>query len=182
RLRQRQWGADQIETNVRWVAAYIQFHGLRHPRELGPEQVAAFLAHLRRDPETTPQREVAVRAALKFLHEEFLPTDTDPPAPEQARACAAPVAGLAPTASPFLNRCHEILRVRHYALRTEECYVQWIKKFILFHGKRHPQDLGAPEIEAFLTHLAVDEEVAASTQNQALNALLFLYQQVLEVE
>jgi integron integrase len=181
-LRQRQWTVDQSEAAVRWVAAFIQFQGLRHPRELGPEHIAAFLAQLRRDPETTPQREAAARAALKFLYEEFLPADTDQPAAAQGRPPASPGAGPAPTASPFLNRCHEILRLRHYAIRSEECYVQWIKKFILFHGKRHPQDMGAPEIEAFLTHLAVNQEVAASTQNQALSALLFLYQKVLEID
>lgn len=74
------------------------------------------------------------------------------------------------------------LRVKHYSLRTEEAYLQWIKRFIHFHGKRHPRDLGAAEVEAFLSHLAADLTVAASTQNQALAAILFLYQQVLELE
>ena len=68
-----------------------------------------------------------------------------------------------------------VIRRKHYSIRTEEAYVLWIKRFILFHNKRHPNEMSAPEIEAFLTHLAVDLNVAASTQNQALNALLFLY-------
>ncbi len=67
------------------------------------------------------------------------------------------------------------IRLKHYSIRTEETYVQWVKRFILFHGKRHPGELGAPEGEAFLTHLAVNGNVAASTKNQARRALLFLY-------
>ncbi|MBX7223744.1 MAG: phage integrase N-terminal SAM-like domain-containing protein [Blastocatellia bacterium] len=66
------------------------------------------------------------------------------------------------------------LRCRHYSLRTETAYLDWIKRFIRFHGKRHPQELGAEEVAAFLTHLAVDRQVAAATQNQALKGLLFL--------
>ena len=71
----------------------------------------------------------------------------------------------------------ERLRVKHYSLRTERSYLQWIRRFILFHGKRHPRDLGPREIEAFLSHLATNRDVAASTQNQALAALLFLYRE-----
>jgi site-specific recombinase XerD len=81
-----------------------------------------------------------------------------------------------------LDQVRAKLRQLHYAIRTEEAYVDWIRRFILFHPKRHPRELGATEIEAFLTHLAVDGKVAASTQNQALAALLFLYQKVLEIE
>lgn len=73
----------------------------------------------------------------------------------------------------------ERLRVQHYSLRTERAYVDWMRRFILFHGKRHPAEMGAPEMEAFLTHLAVERGVSASTQNQAKAALLFLYKQVL---
>ena len=72
--------------------------------------------------------------------------------------------------------------MRHYSLRTEESYIQWIKRFILFHGKRHPLEMGEQEITAFLTDLAVGKHVAPSTQNQALAAILFLYKQVLEQE
>ncbi len=74
------------------------------------------------------------------------------------------------------------MRARHYSRRTEDAYVAWIKRFILFHGKRHPAEMGAPEVTGFLTSLAVDRHVAASTQNQALGALLFLYRDVLEVD
>jgi integron integrase len=82
----------------------------------------------------------------------------------------------------LLDQVRDALRLRHYSLRTENCYVRWVKQFILFHGKRHPRELGGPEIEQFLTHLAVEQRVSASTQNQAFFALLFLYQQVLEIE
>lgn len=73
------------------------------------------------------------------------------------------------------------LRARHYSLRTEKAYLHWVRRYIRFHGGVHPRDLGAPEIEAFLTSLAVDRNVAASTQNQALAALLFLYKDVFEI-
>lgn len=82
----------------------------------------------------------------------------------------------------LLEQVRAVIRRRHYSLRTEETYLDWVRRFILFSGKRHPRDMGAPEITAFLTHLAVVGQVAASTQNQALSALLFLYGQVLEFE
>jgi integron integrase len=82
----------------------------------------------------------------------------------------------------LLDRLRAALRVRHYSIRTEDVYVQWARRFILFHGKRHPIEMGAAEINAFLTHLAVVGHVSASTQNQAFCALLFLYQKVLEVD
>jgi integrase len=75
-----------------------------------------------------------------------------------------------------------LLRARHYSSRTEEACVQWARRFILFHGKRHPSMMGAPEINEFLSWLAVERNVAASTQNQALSALLYLYREVLGEE
>jgi len=82
----------------------------------------------------------------------------------------------------LLDQVRDALRVRHYSIRTEETYLQWIKRYILFHNKTHPRDLGESEISAYLTHLAVNKNVSASTQNQALSALLFLYQQVLGIK
>lgn len=82
----------------------------------------------------------------------------------------------------LLDRLRNATRVRHYSIRTEGVYVDWARRFILFHGKRHPLDLGAAEVAAFLTHLAVERNVAPSTQNQAKSALLFLYRVVLEVQ
>ncbi len=87
-----------------------------------------------------------------------------------------------PKESPLLDQVRAVLRFKHYSLRTEQSYVDWIKRFILFHGKRHPKHLGPVQVRAFLTHLAVQGQVAASTQNQALSALLFLYGHVLRVE
>src|SRR6266550_6217268 len=92
---------------------------------------------------------------------------------------------IGPLPSPrprLLDRVRAALRARHYSRRTEETYVAWIRRYIFFHDKRHPAELGAPEVTRFLTSLAVDGHVAASTQNQALSALLFLYGQVLEVD
>ena len=80
----------------------------------------------------------------------------------------------------LLDRIRMEVRTRHYAIRTEEAYVMWAKRFILFHGKKHPSAMGADEINAFLTHLAVEKNVAASTQGQALSAILFLYKEVLK--
>jgi integron integrase len=88
---------------------------------------------------------------------------------------------VAPTPPKLLDQVRDKIRVKHYSIRTETQYVQWIKRFIFFHGKRHPRDLGAAEVEAFLTHLATDGNVSASTQNQALSALLFLYREVLGI-
>jgi len=79
-----------------------------------------------------------------------------------------------PKPRKLLDRVRDMLRVKHYSIRTEKTYVSWIRRYILFHDKQHSKDMGAPEIEAFLTHLAVEENVAASTQNQALSALLFV--------
>jgi integron integrase len=81
----------------------------------------------------------------------------------------------------LLDQVTEVARFRHLSLRTEQAYRNWIKRFILFHHKRHPRELDADAVRAFLTHLAVNEHVAASTQNQAFNALLFLYRQVLQM-
>lgn len=91
--------------------------------------------------------------------------------------------GPAVSGSPrLLDQVRAACRLRHYSLRTEDAYVDWARRFILFHGKRHPREMGAAEINAFLTHLAVAGHVSASTQNQAFSALLFLYQKVLDVE
>ncbi len=87
-----------------------------------------------------------------------------------------------PPEKKLLDQVREALRIKHYAYRTEQSYVQWIKRFIFFHDKRHPREMGMPEIRAFLAHLAVEEHVAASTQTQALSALLFLYREVLRQE
>ncbi len=87
---------------------------------------------------------------------------------------------LPPKTPKLLDQVRGKIRLKHYSIRTEQAYVDWIRRFILFHNKRHPTDMGASEVEAFLTHLAVKGKVAASTQNQARSALLFLYKEVLD--
>ncbi len=82
----------------------------------------------------------------------------------------------------LLDQVRDAARLRHLSLRTEEAYRGWVRRFIFFHNKRHPAEMGEAEIRAFLTHLATQRNVAASTQNQALAALLFLYRQVLGIE
>lgn len=82
--------------------------------------------------------------------------------------------------SKLLDQTRDVLRVKHYSNRTEQTYINWIKQFIVYHGKRHPLEMGEPEISQFLTYLATHRNVAASTQNQALSALLFLYKDVLK--
>ena len=88
--------------------------------------------------------------------------------------------GDLPKPKKLLDQVRDVLRTKHYAYRTEQSYVDWIRRFILFHNKRHPQEMREAEVEAFLTHLAVERHVSASTQNQALSAILFLYRHVLK--
>jgi integron integrase len=85
-------------------------------------------------------------------------------------------------APKLLDRARDRIRAKHYSLRTERAYLDWIRRFVLFNDKKHPAEMSAPEVEAFLTHLAIEGRVAAPTQNQALAAILFLYRDVLEIE
>ena len=100
--------------------------------------------------------------------------DHAPANPDEAAGAARP--------PKLLEQLRIHLRTRHYSIRTEEAYLDWARRFILHHGKRHPKDMGAVEVEAFLSHLAVERQVSASTQNQAKAALLYLYKQVLGVD
>lgn len=102
----------------------------------------------------------------------------------QRMAPSGPPVAAAPSPQPpkLLDRLRGHLRTRHYSIRTESAYADWVRRFILFHGKRHPAQMGAPEVAAFLTHLATERHVSASTQNQAKAALLYLYKEVLQVD
>src|SRR5207244_1927411 len=103
---------------------------------------------------------------LKILRtRRFVPLQNSPPPPPR-----------------LLDRVRQAIRVRHYSRRTEEAYAMWIRRFIVFQGKMHPSLMGAAEVGEFLTALAVRQRVSASTQNQALSALLFLYRDVLRIE
>ncbi len=93
-----------------------------------------------------------------------------------------PLSTSIPHGKKLLDQVRDALRAKHYSYRTEKTYVDWITRFILFHHKRHPLEMGTPEINTFLTHLATQRKVAASTQNQALSALLFLYREVLKID
>ena len=102
---------------------------------------------------------------------------------EEALSTVTPVPGTVPgehQPPKLLDRVRIAIRTRHYSLRTKKAYVGWIRRFIFFHNKRHAQEMGEPEINTFLSHLAVKAHVSASTQNQALCALVFLYRRVLE--
>lgn len=100
----------------------------------------------------------------------------------QSAHLARAVCGREPTRlekPKLLELVHEAIQARHYSPRTEKTYVSWVRRFILFHDKRHPGEMGEAEINAFLSHLGVKGRVSASTQNQALGAILFLYRHVL---
>jgi integron integrase len=166
----RQRGASEPTTAllVAWVRAYILFHSKRHPRELDLPAISRFLEHVvRTEKAPLPALEMA-RSALELLYEQVLGIHFgELPRPQPPRV---------------LDQMSQILRVRHYSPRTETCYLHWTRQFIRFHGNRHPRELGGSAIEQFLTHLAVQGRVSSSTQNQALNALVFLYKHVLKID
>jgi integron integrase len=157
-----------VQAFAAWARRFILFHHKRHPREMHSAEVLQFLQAVART-EKDPLPALAMsRMALDFLYREVLGLDLgELPAPQPPR---------------LLDQVRQVLRLRHYSRRTEECYVQWARRFILFHHKRHPRAMGTAEVGQFLTHLAVEGNVSASTQNQALNALVFLYTQVLEID
>jgi Phage integrase, N-terminal SAM-like domain len=151
-----------------WARRLILFHDKRHPRELSPGEVGRFLEHVAHTEKDPLKALDDARAALAFLYRDVLGLDVgELPYPEPPR---------------LLDRLRRACRVRQLSPRTEDCYASWAERFIRFHRLRHPNTMGAPEIEWFLTDLAANGHVAASTQNQAFNALLFLYQQVLGIE
>jgi integron integrase len=117
--------------------------------------------------EASPRGQYPTLPAGVDRHTPWAYRESEPPEPPKPR---------------LLDRVRQALRARHLSRRTEEAYVAWIRRFIFFHNKRHPAEMGGPEVTKFLTSLAVDGQVAASTQNQALSALLFLYKEVLEVD
>jgi integron integrase len=151
-----------------WTRRLILFHHKRHPRDLSPGDVGRFLEHVAQTEKNALPCLEEAHAALSFLYHEVLGLDIgELPFPNPPR---------------LLDRLRRACRVRQFSPRTENCYANWAERFIRFHGLRHPHTMGAAEIEQFLTDLAVHGHVAASTQNQAFHALLFLYQQVLGIE
>ncbi len=198
-VRDRHWPAAIEEAYVNRVRQFILFQGKRHPRDLGAADVAAFLRHLTEREQLTPSQQSRVHAALQFLYRDVLNMPL-PPIPHESRPKrqplppapsekpVAPLLSITPTIVPdnlppkLLDRVHQAMRLGHYSRRTEEAYVGWIKRYIFFHRVRNPVEMGKPEIEQFLSHLAVQGHVNASTQNQAFSALLFLYRKVMGIQ
>ena len=185
------WAAGFEEAAARrylaWMLDYIVFHGKRHPREMGVPEVRAFLADDRFSGPAGVQC-VEAAAAIRFLYEAVLErhwprgalegvVETNATRP-QNRHETVYLNGRQPGVK-LLDRVRNALRVGQYALETEKTYLAWIEKYVLFHGRRPPEEMGALEVEQFLTHLAVKQKVAKDTQRQALNALVFLYRTVL---
>jgi integron integrase len=180
-LHRRRFTPAVTRNYVRWVRCYIVHHQLRHPNELGVSEVAAFLEHLAGPGRATLFEIAEAGLALRFLYDMFL----EKPLPEWPWPQGVPevqVPAVPPGTPPkLLEQMRQLLRVRRYARRTEDCYVDWARRYILFHHKQHPAALDAGAVARFLTDLAANGQVTGSTQNQALHALFFLYQQVLEI-
>jgi integron integrase len=161
-------GPEPGQRYASWILRFICFHDKRHPRDLAQADIRRFLEHLAQSEKDPLACLEQAHEALTFLYADVLGLNLgELPFPDPPR---------------LLDRIRRTIRVRHYSPRTEECYVEWAVRFICFHNKRHPNTMEAPEIELFLTDLAVKQHVSASTQNQALNAVLFLYGQVLGIE
>jgi integron integrase len=156
---------EPAERCVCWARRFILFHGKRHPREMGTAEIARFFEHVAASDAHPVDALFQAQEALIFLYAQVLRLELpELPLPQPPR---------------LLDRLRLALRVRHYSPRTEACYAEWAERYIRFHRLRHPQEMGAAEVQSFLTDLAVNGHVAASTQNQALNAIVFLYAQVL---
>jgi integron integrase len=156
------------ERYASWTRRLVLFHAKRHPRDVSPGDVGRFLEHVAQTEKDPLNSLEEAHTALTFLYHDVLGLAVgELPCPEPPR---------------LLDRLRRTCRVRQFSPRTEDCYATWAERFIRFHGLRHPNTMGAPEIEQFLTDLAANGHVAASTQNQAFHALLFLYQQVLGIE
>jgi hypothetical protein len=166
--RSRGDSAPTADLLAAWARRFILFHDRRHPRELGLAQVTHFLEHVARTEHEPLPALAQARAALALLYEHVVGADLgELPWPRPPRV---------------LDQFRLLLRLRHYSHATEDCYVQWARRFILFHRLRHPRTMGAAEVEQFLGHLAMEGRVSASTQNQAFNALVFFYRHVLEID
>ncbi|MDF3131285.1 integron integrase, partial [Kiritimatiellaeota bacterium B1221] len=185
-----------------WVRQFFnRFPGTRR-RSLGPQEIADFLHAMEGDPHMQDWQRAQARDALILYYEQFRGIslrEMPPPSPASAqspgptaprrikprRAVPSPVMETRETGEVADLEALKLavvtaLRVKNYALRTEKTYWQWIRRYVLHHNRRNPSEMGASEIHAFLAHLALNDEVAASTQNQALNAVVFLYREVLK--
>jgi integrase len=153
---------------VHWTRKLILFYNKRHPRELSVADVSRFLEHVAQSESDALNALESAHTALTFLYREVLGLRIEEiPCPEPPR---------------LLDRLRRACRVRQFSPLTEKCYAMWCERFIRFHHLRHPATMGKLEIESFLSDLATNGHVSASTQNQAFHALLFLYQQVLGID
>ena len=155
-LTRRQTPPAVISSYVSWIEQFVGFHQLRHPRELGAGEVSRFLSSLAVSQQQPLARVAQAQQALVFRYEQVLGLTLEPihvaragrkrNAAHRAEA-ASPVASPAATAAPgerrLLDQMRDVLRLLHYARRTEDCYVDWSRRFILFHGKRHPREMGS---------------------------------------
>lgn len=162
------WDAETARDACEWVRRFVKHHAVRsfeQLRECGVFHVRQFLLVLAVDERLPPEALRAALTAVRFLFDSLLGSPLEPIE--------------IPT---VIDRMRLALRAQHYAIRTEEAYTQWAERFLAFSPGRHVRDLGSPEVEGFLTYLAVEQNVSASTQSQAFNALVFLFRNVLDVD
>lgn len=205
-IRSKQYSVQTEEAYVSWIREYILFHSKTHPLEMGKPEIDAFLSHLTAEQNAAPGTRKQALNALLFLYRQLLNIDLPdissarietPKHPghiyesEKSEHPVLKSSAGKDTDSPahqkddlaaITKQVSNFIRMKQYSIRTEEAYLSWIKRYVIFHGHKPLREMGKPEIEAFLTHLAVNRNVAPSTQNQAFNALLFLYQQFLKIE
>lgn len=182
---------------VRWAQAFVRFIRGKHLRDRGKEDIEAFLADLGKRPGTAEWQVKQAEHALKILYEVFLPAyapasatgevdgrnhkKVESPGPRAATFRDRVLPGeVERRFAPLIDAMRSEIRSRHYSIRTESAYVDWARRFIAFHGYTDPKGLDAAKaVKEYLEYLAVERAVAANTQNQALNALLFLYNNAL---
>lgn len=184
-------GPDRSPYYVKWAQDFVQFLPQKRLRERTREDIEAFFAHLR----SRGHKEwfvIQAQSSLRILYEVFLPTYKPKKEPvaenvveiDSTDAAAKPDDRVVPGEvdrlfGQLIEKLKTEIRNRHYSIRTEQAYVDWVRRFIAFHKYQDPQTLDTPKVKAYLDYLAVGRDVAASTQNQALNALVFLYREVL---
>jgi integron integrase len=198
KLLERAWDAlldagvdgENARRLVAWMKEYILFHDRRHPQEMGMAEIQQYLGGHPFQNGRGPEDKAEAERALKFLYERVLerlwPMRQDEMSGEAGRTLTGKADGGkgvylngGDRSVKLMTRVQNALRVGQYGLETEKTYADWILKYIRFHELRHPEEMGAKEVEQFLTYLAVERQVSAKTQKQALCALVFLYQTVL---
>lgn len=180
-LKKRNVDEKRIEHFERWATGFARaFPGVPLRSRL-PEHAKAFLNNLRQRDAVQDWQVEQAREAIALLLYDYLGLDRRPPATSQLSApLHKPYSSIViPDDAPWRVAVRNELRLRHYAKRTEASYLTWMRAFLGYHSQPDPNQLGSEEVRAFLTYLAEGREVAVSTQNQALNALVFLYEQVL---